>query len=91
MGAVLKLQYLKTHWTLLKPVNIKIKKISGHFVFILSVYLPSLYFLTGNALALAVLSHDRSKSATSLSLKALALSDLVLLISAFAQQVKYGI
>ena len=46
-------------------------------------------FVVGNLISLLVLSHDRSKDPTFYSLRALALSDIILLIAAFLQQVSW--
>ncbi|KAK2153574.1 hypothetical protein LSH36_292g02008 [Paralvinella palmiformis] len=60
------------------------------FDLVMGFLLPGLFCLfgiLGNVISLAVLWSDRSQSPTFLTLKALALSDLVLLTCAFLQQV----
>lgn len=61
----------------------------GLFDALIGLWFPgmlSVFGIIGNALSLWVLSRDRARSATMTSLKALAVSDLVLLIGALCQQ-----
>lgn len=62
----------------------------AHFDKIVGVWLPGIFCalgILGNLVSLAVLSLDRGISPTFLTLKALALSDIILLSAAFFQQV----
>ena len=64
--------------------------ISDQFDFIMGVWLPGIICalgIIGNIISLIVLSFDRSKCPTFYSLKALALSDILLLSTALLQQV----
>lgn len=56
----------------------------------MGVWIPGILCITGflgNVVSLLVLSLDRTKDPTFYSLRALALSDVILLITAFLQQV----
>ncbi len=60
---------------------------------VVGVWLPGILCITGflgNMLSLLVLSLDRTNDPTFYSLRALALSDVILLIGAFFQQVSVG-
>jgi len=62
----------------------------GLFDALIGLWFPgmlSVFGIIGNALSLWVLSRDRARSATMTSLKALAVSDLVLLTGALCQQI----
>ena len=57
---------------------------------LMGVWIPGILCITGfigNVVSLLVLSLDRTKDPTFYSLRALALSDVILLVTAFLQQV----